>query len=146
MNESGPLFDQVNLVVADMDAMLRCYRNLGVTIASPQEWPTGSGALHAQVEFAGVRLEFDNISMAKIWDAARRGGRGGKTILSFSLPSREAVDARYQQVTAQGYAGLHPPHDAFWGAQYAIVQDPEGNDVGLMSPIDPNRKFSPKVE
>ena len=26
-----------------------------------------------------------------------------------------------------------PPFDAFWAARYAVVADPDGNDVGLMS-------------
>jgi hypothetical protein len=48
-------------------------------------------------------------------------------------------------LTAAGYAGPQPPYDAFWGARYAIVQDPDDNDVGLMSPIDPNAKFVPQT-
>jgi len=35
------------------------------------------------------------------------------------------------------------PYDAFWGARYAIVEDPDGNAVGLMSPIDPDRRTAP---
>lgn len=33
--------------------------------------------------------------------------------------------------------------DVDWGARYAIVEDPDGNGVGLMSPIDPERKYWP---
>jgi uncharacterized glyoxalase superfamily protein PhnB len=33
-----------------------------------------------------------------------------------------------------------PPYDAFWGARYAVVSDPDGNAVGIMSPIDPDRR------
>jgi uncharacterized glyoxalase superfamily protein PhnB len=29
--------------------------------------------------------------------------------------------------------------DTFWGARYAVIEDPDGNHVGLMSPIDPER-------
>jgi catechol 2,3-dioxygenase-like lactoylglutathione lyase family enzyme len=90
--ERRPVFDQVNLVVADMDATLAFYRRLG---------------------------------------------------LGISLPSREAVDERYADLTAAGYTGCQPPYDAFWGARYAIVEDPDGNDVGLMSPIDRAAKFEP---
>ena len=39
-----------------------------------------------------------------------------------------------------------PPFDAFWGARYAIVADPDGNDVGLMSPIDESRRTWPPAE
>ncbi|HZA78108.1 MAG TPA: VOC family protein, partial [Acidimicrobiales bacterium] len=59
--------------------------------------------------------------------------------------SREAVDELYAKVAAAGYASRQPPYDAFWGARYAVVADPEGNDVGLMSPIDPERRYTPEV-
>jgi uncharacterized glyoxalase superfamily protein PhnB len=32
---------------------------------------------------------------------------------------------------------------AFWGARYAIIEDPNGIPVGVMSPIEPGRKTSP---
>ena len=57
--------------------------------------------------------------------------------------SRNAVDDRYADLVGAGYPGLQPPYDAFWGARYAIVQDPDGNDVGLMSPSDPERRSQP---
>ena len=51
--------------------------------------------------------------------------------------TRELVDA--------GYTGRQPPYDAFFGARYTIVADADGNDVGLMSPIDPDRKYVPEA-
>ncbi len=52
---------------------------------------------------------------------------------------REAADqasvrAFLAELTAVGYRARQPPFDAFWGARFAIVADPDGNDVGLMSP------------
>ena len=70
-----------------------------------------------------------------------RGGSRG--VLGFKLPSRNAVDDRYADLVGAGYSGRQPPYDAFWGARYAIVQDPDGNDVGLMSPSDPGRRTGP---
>jgi uncharacterized glyoxalase superfamily protein PhnB len=83
--------------------------------------------------------------MARIWHAGwRDGGEHGKgVVVGFSLPSREAVDERYAALTAAGHAGRQPPYDAFWGSRYAVVQDPDGNDVGIMSPPDPARRFVP---
>ena len=49
----------------------------------------------------------------------------------------------YGDLVAAGYRGRQPPYDAFWGARYAIVDDPDGNGVGLMSPIEADRKFWP---
>jgi uncharacterized glyoxalase superfamily protein PhnB len=43
-------------------------------------------------------------------------------------------------MTSAGYSALAAPYDAFWGARYAIVEDPNGIAVGLMSPIDPGRR------
>lgn len=141
-------FDQVNLVVRDMDATLKFYRALGVDMPDDHsEWPPGSGARHLDAAFpGGLLLEIDNLPMAKLWHAALRdGGHGSKSVLSFKLPSREAVDERYAALTAAGYTGCQPPYDAFWGARYAIVEDPDGNDIGLMSPRDPNRSYEPEL-
>ena len=63
--------------------------------------------------------------------------------MGFSLPSREAVDERYAELTSAGYRGRQPPVDAFWGARYAVIEDPDGNHVGLMSPKDPARRSAP---
>jgi catechol 2,3-dioxygenase-like lactoylglutathione lyase family enzyme len=148
MADSGPNFDQVNLVVRDMEATLAFYRRLGLDVEDTfGEWPPGSGAHHVDVSFPnGMRLEFDNVPMAKIWHAGLRGNDGRRaSVIGFSLPSRDAVDERYADLIAAGHTGSQPPYDAFWGARYAIVEDPDGNDVGLMSPIDANRKFEPTV-
>ena len=51
-----------------------------------------------------------------------------------------AVDDTYTDITSAGYSGRQQPYDAFWGARYAIVEDPDGNPVGLLSPIDAARK------
>ncbi|HZP29621.1 MAG TPA: VOC family protein [Acidimicrobiia bacterium] len=138
-----PVFDQVNLVVRDMDTALAFYRRLGLALpddAGP-EWPPGSGARHADVTMPnGARLEFDNPEMAAIWHSAPQSAG---VVLGFSLASREAVDERYADLVAAGYEGRRPPYDAFWGARYAIVADADGNDVGLMSPIDPDRRYVP---
>ncbi|HEY0383432.1 MAG TPA: VOC family protein [Candidatus Elarobacter sp.] len=145
---AGPHFDQVNVVVRDMGATLAFYRKLGFDVPDDgQEWPPGSGAKHVEVAFpSGVRLEFDNLPMAKIWHAGWRAkGHGSKTVIGVSLSSREAVDERYAALTAAGYTGCQPPYDAFFGARYAVVEDPDGNDVGLMSPIDPAAKFVPEL-
>jgi hypothetical protein len=63
----------------------------------------------------------------------------GRIVLGFSVVTRNEVD----RLTGAGYAGLAPPYDAFWGARYPIVEDPNGVAVGVMSPIDPARKTWP---
>ena len=43
-----------------------------------------------------------------------------------------------------GYRGLQEPHDAFWGARYAIIEDPDGIAVGLISPVSPEKSQPPE--
>jgi catechol 2,3-dioxygenase-like lactoylglutathione lyase family enzyme len=139
--------DQLNLVVRDMAATLAFYRRLGLAIDEPGDWPPGSGAQHVGVKMPnGFSLEFDNVEMARIWHAAWRDqpGPAGGTVVGISLASRDAVDDRYGELTGDGCIGRQAPYDAFWGARYAIVQDPDGRDVGLMSPIDPDLRYVPK--
>jgi uncharacterized glyoxalase superfamily protein PhnB len=147
MRDSQASFDQVNLVVGDMDAALDFYRRLGVTIHGAPEWPPGSGARHAEADSVGeARFELDNHTMAAIWHVGWRQAAGGsRVVLGFSFASREAVDERYADLVGAGYVGRQPPYDAFWGARYAIVQDPAGNDVGLMSPVDPTKRSVPSA-
>jgi catechol 2,3-dioxygenase-like lactoylglutathione lyase family enzyme len=84
--------------------------------------------------------------MARIWHAGwAESSDGARAVFGFSLASRQEVDARYAELTAAGYAGRQPPTDAFWGARFAIVRDPDGNDVGLMSPADPAKRFTPRT-
>jgi len=52
-------------------------------------------------------------------------------------------DLRRTELTAAGYRGQQRPYDAFFGARYAVVEDPDGNPVGLMSPVEPARRSSP---
>ena len=147
MSEANARFNQLNLVVEDMDAVVAFYLALGMTIRfEGGEWPPGSGARHVALDNGeGAIFELDNLAMARIWHGGWRSpdAEGRPVVLGFSLPSREAVDERYGALTAAGYTGRQEPCDAFFGARYAVVRDPAGNDVGLMSPIDQHRRFTP---
>ena len=136
--KTSPNFSQINLVVRDMGATLAFYRRLGLQIDAE------AGAEHVAVEFSnGMHLDFDSITFAPSWDSGWDGSTGGSTLIGFDLDSREAVDALYADLVAAGHPGRQPPFDAFWGARYAIVNDPDGNGVGLMSPVEGERKFWP---
>lgn len=64
-------------------------------------------------------------------------------MLGFWVTTREAVDDLYSDLTGAGHKGHQPPYDAFRGGRYAIVEDPDGNSIGLMSPTDPKLEFWP---
>jgi catechol 2,3-dioxygenase-like lactoylglutathione lyase family enzyme len=131
-----PDLDLVNLVVSDMEAVVAFYRRLGLTIpdtdAAFQTHPRA-----AQVP-GGVDLHFDSTEFAHHW--AEGWTTGARVVVNFKVASREGVDAIYSDLTGAGYRGQHEPYDAFWGTRYAIVEDPDGNAVGIMSPVDPARR------
>jgi catechol 2,3-dioxygenase-like lactoylglutathione lyase family enzyme len=141
----GPVLDQVNLVVTDTAASSDFYRRLGVAVPEPDE----AAADHVELPMPGgaVTLELDSRASARLWNASWRAAAGGTPVLlGFALPSRDAVDATYADLTGIGHVGVQPPFDAFWGARYAIVADPDGNQIGLMSPRDAERQVWPPAE
>jgi catechol 2,3-dioxygenase-like lactoylglutathione lyase family enzyme len=129
-----------------MDATLAFYRRLGLEIPESSVWRTASGPHHVDLKLpGGLGLDFDSSPLAARYNAGWRETEAGagRCVIGFSVATREEVDERYAALTAAGYTGLQPPYDAFWGARYAIVRDPDGNPVGLMSPADPARRGPP---
>ena len=144
MSASGPDLRMLNLIVKDVPASVEFYRRVaGVE-------PQGAEGEHTHVQLtlpSGFSLELDAADSVRLWHAGWRADPSStKVVVGFSFDSREAVDARYAELIAAGYAGRQPPFDAFWGARYAIVADPDGNDVGLMSPMDDARRTWPPTE
>jgi catechol 2,3-dioxygenase-like lactoylglutathione lyase family enzyme len=133
VSDDGPVLNQLNLIAADLAATAAFYRLLGVAVPEPSgPW----AADHMTVALPnGFGLDFDSVSFAAEWDQGWPGSTGA--VIGFRLPSREAVDALFDKMTAAGYRPQQPPYDASWGARYAVIEDPDGRAVGLMSPIPP---------
>ena len=143
MSADGPArFDLVDIVARDFDASVAFYRRLGVEIDAGQP----GEIRHADASFGDVEFHIDNEHLAGLYNASWRTGEQTRVVVGFKLGTREEVDERYRDLTGAGYPGIQPPFDAFWGARYAIVADPDGNHVGLMSPIDDARKSWPPEE
>jgi uncharacterized glyoxalase superfamily protein PhnB len=140
------------MIVRDMDATLAFYRRLGFVIEAEP------GASHVELPLPnGLVVEFDDAESVAMWHSGWPGSTGGPgntgghpstgggIVLGVALSARAAVDAIYAEVTAAGHAGRQPPYDAFWGSRYAVVEDPDGHQVGLMSAVDDARKTWPPV-
>ncbi len=140
---AGARFSQINLVCHDMAETLGFYRRLGLEIPQGAVWESSGEAHHAKAAGEStVDLEFDSRRLAHAYNAGFAAERG-RVLIGVALESREAVDALWTSLLEEGAQGLQPPYDAFWGARYAIVEDPDGNPVGLMSPVDPTRRGAP---
>lgn len=143
MSDARPLLNQLDIVARDFDATLEFYGRLGIDL--PEVPASPDGIRHAETTLSnGFVLHIDNLTLARVYNAAWRQPAGSsRALIGFSLPTREAVDKLYSELTGAGYQGRQPPYDTFWGARYAVVADPDGNDVGFMSPLDDKRRSWP---
>lgn len=134
------ILGQVNLVVADMEATVGFYRQLGLEI--PDTLPEWQAHHRTAVLPGGIDLDLDSVEFAAQWNRGARSGPGS-AVIGFRVESRDEVDRLHAVVAAAGHPVQEPPHDTFWGSRYAIVEDPDGQPVGLMSPPDPERATAP---
>jgi len=138
-----PDFKQVDFVVRDMGATLAFYRAAGVDIPESAIWRTPSGIHHVDITMpGGMVVHFDSSALAKVYNRGWREptGTGSRTVVTFSVATRDDVDRIHAKLIGLGHRTMQPPFDPFWGARYAIVEDPDGNHVGFMSPSDPSRR------
>ena len=147
MKPASPLaLEQINIVVRDMEKSLAFYRLLGVSI---EAMPSGEWAEWARhhvngTASNGVRVDFDSVAFAKQWNPGLDETKLGSAMMPmFHVSSREEVDRVHARVTAAGHRSHKAPEDAFWGARYAIVEDPNGISVGIMSAIDDSKRRPP---
>ena len=80
----GPIPDQFNLVVTDMDATVAFYRKLGLTI--PDTDPQWQHHHRTATLPGGIDLDLDSSEFARHWN---HGWRGGMGVLGFKVDSRE---------------------------------------------------------
>jgi catechol 2,3-dioxygenase-like lactoylglutathione lyase family enzyme len=129
---SMPQFDVVGIVVDDMARSLAFYRELGLTFAADADTQP-----HVEVTLpGGTRLAWDTIETIRSFDAGYEPASGSSRIgLAFRLDTPADVDATYEKLVADGYDGHKAPWDAAWGQRYALIRDPDGNNVDLFAPL-----------
>ena len=134
--------DQVNLVVSDVAASRAFYTRLGLDFGAETDPVWAQHHISAEhCDDCPLDVDLDSTAFAPKWNAGWRGRTGA--MLGFKVDTREEVDELVTALSADGVEVQQPPYDAFWGARYAIVSDPDGNGVGIMSPVDPERRSQP---
>jgi uncharacterized protein (TIGR00730 family) len=138
--------DQANVVVPDVAGVTGFLRALGAEIVENDgewaEWGTHHVTLRAVGD--GVAVDLDSSAFASHWGGLPEGFTG--VVVNLRAGDRESVDVVFERALALGAAGLRAPHDAFWGARYAVVRGPGPIVVGVMSPVDPTaRTASPHI-
>lgn len=128
--------DQVNLIVRDVAASRIFYSRLGLDFGDEPDAVWDAHHVSAvQGEHAPIDVDLDSTTFAQKWDRGWPGGSG--VVFGFKVDARQDVDALVATLAADGVPVQQEPFDAFWGARYAVVSDPDGNGVGIMSPVDP---------
>ncbi len=134
--------DQINLIVGSVGASRAFYSRLGLDFGDAHD-PVWSdhhvSALHG--DDAPIDVDLDSQAFADKWNHGWPGGPGA--VLGFKVGSRREVDDLVAELAADGVPVQQEPYDAFWGARYAVVSDPDGNGVGIMSPMDDAHRSEP---
>ena len=135
-------FNQVNIVVSDMARSVAFYELLGADIGDiVVPWADHHRELTSTAP-EPTTVELDSSTSASNWAAGWVPERTG-VVLGFRVDEDEEVDALVAAVEAAGHRVLQPAHDAFFGSRYAVVEDPDGNAVGLMGPRRDDRRWTP---
>jgi catechol 2,3-dioxygenase-like lactoylglutathione lyase family enzyme len=136
-------FSTLSIVARDTAASIAFYRLLGVELED-HSGDEGGDIVHVTVRGQKpADLDIDSEPLADIYNAGIRSRQSRGLIIGFSVDSRDEVDRIHAAVVAAGHQSRQVPYDAFWGARYAIVADPDGNDVGIMSPMDDTMRSWP---
>jgi catechol 2,3-dioxygenase-like lactoylglutathione lyase family enzyme len=133
----GPIrLDQINLVVSDVEASRAFYSRLGLDFGDEQDpvWAAHHISALPGENAPPVDVDLDSATFAAKWDEGWPGGTG--VVIGFKVDTRAEVDELVAALAATGAPVQQRPYDAFWGARYAVVSDPDGNAVGIMSPVD----------
>lgn len=129
---SIPKLSQVNLTVRDMDAMADFYTRLGLPLAARH--PAWAAHHRTAASEEAPDIELDSVALTSQWNEGWTGSSG--VVLGFELPDRADVDRLYGELVTASAVAQQPPYDAFWGARFAVVTDPDGNAVAHASPPD----------
>ena len=121
--------DLVGMVVRDMAAALKFYRLLGMDIPAGAESED-----HVDVVTSGgFRIAWDTEQLIKGIYPDWVQPVGHRMSLAFKCADAAEVNALYEKVIQADYKGLKEPWDAFWGQRYAVVIDPDDNQVDLFA-------------
>jgi predicted lactoylglutathione lyase len=132
----------LGLIVQDMGKSLEFYRRLGLTIPEGSEEQT-----HVEIKM-GSGLTFFLDSRPSRWDpgfarrddlARRETSDNYHSILEFYLKTRDAVEAKYNELTSFGYQSHRAPYETSFGMYFAMVNDPDGNTILLSGDLKANQ-------
>jgi len=121
----------VNLYTANIEAGLRFYRDL-LGFEETFRTPADGTPAHVELSLNGFSLGLGTVQAAKTAhgvDAAP--GSPAMAIVVWT----DDVDAAFERLTSAGVPAVQPPHDSGNGNRNALLRDPDGNLVEIVSKI-----------
>jgi uncharacterized glyoxalase superfamily protein PhnB len=117
----------VGVIVEDMSRAAEFYRRLGVAV------PGGAAnEEHVEIAMGGMTFFLSTKRANAKWDPGRTDATGGyRIILEFYLETRDARDAKYEELIGFGYEGHCAPYDVTPELRFAMIDDPDGNTILL---------------
>ena len=97
----------------------------------------------AEIRFDGLSVELDESSSVRFWNSRSPAQDAAATVLSIHLPGRDDVDAVWSRMTGLGHESRQRPFDAFFGSRFAVLVDPDGHQIGLISPRSDAHRHDP---
>ncbi len=117
----------VGVIVEDMSRALEFYRRLGVAVPEGAEEQE-----HVEVAMGGLTFFLSTHRANARWDPAKTPASGGyRIVLEFMLESREALDAKAEELRGFGYREHCAPYDVTPELRFAMIDDPDGNTILL---------------
>lgn len=124
----------VGLVVRDLPASLAFYRQLGLAV--PADADTSSGAYRLR-QPNGQILFWETVDYVRGFDPAYQPATGDRrVVLEFGFARPSDVNAMHDRLVAAGAPSRLAP--VSWSGdtiRYAIVIDPDGNQISLRWPL-----------
>jgi uncharacterized glyoxalase superfamily protein PhnB len=136
-------FGGIDVVTKNFAKSVDFYRALGVDIPEEKIWSNENGPQHLDLKLfddgkfgGGIDIDSHELTVgySPAWEQS--AANGAALMVSFRVDSSEDVDALHDHLVSLGHPSHLAPWDAFWGARFAIVVDPDGNHVSIMGPMD----------
>jgi catechol 2,3-dioxygenase-like lactoylglutathione lyase family enzyme len=128
-----PLLNAIGLTAADMATTLDFYRRLGLDIPAGADTETHVEA----VVPGGIRLMWDTVELLTSLDPEFSAPTGEGPSLAFLCADAAEVDSVHADMVKAGYTSSKEPWDAVWRQRYAVLKDPDGNQVDLFAWVTP---------
>lgn len=122
----------IGIFVRDLPASLDFYRTLGLAI--PDD--AGGGNDYRLRLPNGQVFFWETYKAVRDFDPGWQPSSGNRRIvLEFGFSTAQALDDKYAELTSMGYQGYLAPFTfAHSTVRLALVQDPDGNEIGIRSP------------